>query len=208
MHKEKVGDYLTEILFFGSLWGLSEVFIENYLVPICAIPRSIILSTVAIFILSIARAHLPKPGLILATGVIAALYKFLNIQFFSCQILALIMLAGSFEIVHLWLFSKKFNSGLLGAFTIIFYNFSFAVAAIVFLRNPWWINGGVSKFLNFVLIEGVITALLAFGVYPLGKGLGNSLMNQRSVWTKSINRIYQSVSLLFVLSVAIVMVVI
>jgi len=119
-----------------------------------------------------------------------------------------IMLAGSFELVHHVLFPKKLKTGFSGFFTIIVYNVSFAVAAILILRNPWWINGGVSKFLNFVLIEGVITAFLAIGVCSLGQGLGNRLVNQRFVWTKSINRIYQSVSLLFAISIAIVMVVI
>ena len=205
MNTVKIGKYWAEILLFGSLWGVSEVIIENYLVPMCVIPRSIILSTMAIFLISIARTQMPQPGLIFITGVVAALYKFLNIQFFGCQILALIMLSGSFEIVHNWRLTRKMNTGLRGLLTILLFNVSFALVASYILRNSWWVDDGVSKIIRFIFIEGGITAVLAFGVCLLGEELGKRLLRRQIVWTGPAIRSYHFISLLFACSAIIIM---
>jgi len=156
-----------KLLFYGSLWGITEVLIENFIVPVCPVPRSIILTTVAMGILTIAQIDLKQSGCILVIGVIAALYKFLNIRFFGCQILALLLLTGSFEIINTWLKDRKLSRGATAAIVVFIFNTVFAVIATYVLRNFWWVAGGAPKILNFIFIESSITAVFAYGICNL-----------------------------------------
>jgi len=163
MDKRRKGNWIN-LLFYGSLWGISEVLVENFIVPICPIPRSIILTTIAIGILTMAKITLQQSWNIFVIGVIAALYKFLNVRFFGCQILALLMLTGSFEIIHAWLKNRLISRGIIGVITVFIFNTTFALVATFILKNPWWVSGGITKMLNFILIEGSITAVLVYGI--------------------------------------------
>ena len=193
-----------DVLLFGSLWGISEVFVENFLVPVCLIPRAIILTTIAIGILAAARTGLQQRGSILAVGMVAALYKFLNIQFFGCQMLALVMLAGTFEIIYAWLGNRNVSRGIIGAVTVLFFNTAFALVATFILRNQWWVSGGLSKSVRFIFLEGSITAVLAAGMFILGEMAGNRLLQSRAGWALTAIRSFNFVSIILAVSVAVI----
>lgn len=163
----------TKLLFFGSLWGITEVLIENFLVPVCPVPRSIMLTTIAMIILTIAKISMQQSWNILIIGVIAALYKFLNVRFFGCQILALLLLTGSFEIINTWLKNRKLSRGANAAIVVFIFNTVFALIATYVLRNPWWVAGGAPKILNFIFIESSITSVFAYGICNLVQYMHN-----------------------------------
>jgi len=147
-----------------------------------------------------AKITLHRSWNILVIGVIAALYKFLNVRFFGCQMLALVMLAGSFGIIHAWLANRSIPRGIIGAITVFVFNTTFALVATYILQNPWWVSGGITKILNFILIEGSLTAVLVFGIYILVYFAGNKIQKSRmyrelkTVWFFDYGLIFFAVS--------------
>ncbi len=162
-----------KLLFYGSLWGITEVLIENFIVPVCPVPRSIMLTTIAMVILTIANISMQQSWNILVIGVIAALYKFLNVRFFGCQILALLLLTGSFEVINTWLKNRQLSKGITAVIVVSVFNTTFALIATYVLRNHWWVAGGAPKILNFIFIEGSITAVFAYGICNLVQYMHN-----------------------------------
>jgi hypothetical protein len=83
---------------FGSLWGMSEVFIGGALYN-ANVPRaSVYLSVWAIFILVVARGVLNRPGSSTAVGIIGAAYKLVNAAPFFCHIYGILFLAIAFDL--------------------------------------------------------------------------------------------------------------
>lgn len=66
---------LIWILFFGSLWGMSEVVIGESLFTEDMPYASVWISVWAFFLLAVARGILNKPGSSTAIGGIATLFK-------------------------------------------------------------------------------------------------------------------------------------
>ena len=208
MNKGRMLNRTLEILFFGSCWGINEVVIENYLVPITVIPRSLILSTIAIFILSVMRSDIPRPGIFLATGIVAALYKFLNVRFFGCQMIALVMLSGCFEIVHLWFFKRVRNTGFVGSITILLFNCTFALVALFILKSSWWVTDSGARIIRFIFLEGGITAILAYWAYLLGAKLRIWMLSKHSMLSSHAHSWFRFLGILFPFSAAIIVTVI
>ena len=83
--------YLLGALFFGSLWGLSEatlgglLYKDYSLLFLAPVP----LTVIGFIILTLAKIYFPQRWSATFIGSVAMLYKFLNMPFFACHILAL-----------------------------------------------------------------------------------------------------------------------
>jgi len=122
------------VIFFGSLIGLNETLIGSFNIPY----RSVVLSSITLAILSVARYQLPKFGTSLLIIGIAVLYKINSVgvhscttNFLLCGPMALLILGTGYEIFSYFLIAKK----------------------------PF-------SYLNFVLVCG-ITSIVAFGIFAV-----------------------------------------
>jgi hypothetical protein len=125
---------LLWILLFGTLIGLNETIIGSVSMPF----RSVILSTITLTLLSIARLKIRKSGTSFLIIMIAVLFKINNIGFHSCT-------------THVFL---------CGPATLIFLGISYEIFAILFSTAIR------IKYLQLVLTCG-ITAIVAFSLFAL-----------------------------------------
>ena len=126
--------YLLWILLFGSLIGLSETLIASFDIPY----RSVLLSSITILLLSMARFQIPKSGTSFLIIAIAILFKINNFGFYTCSP----------------------NFLLCGPTAMIMLGISYEVFASLFIRKD------TLKYLSFILTCG-ITAILTFSIFGI-----------------------------------------
>ena len=90
--------FILGVIFFGSLWGLSEVTLGGWLYAVHASHASIILTVVSLVILAVARTILPQWGSSSAIGFVAILFKLVNVPFFACHLWAIILFGIGYDI--------------------------------------------------------------------------------------------------------------
>ncbi|MCJ7681015.1 MAG: hypothetical protein MUP70_09845 [Candidatus Aminicenantes bacterium] len=161
---------LIGLLFFGSAWGMIEVFLGGFLYE-QDIPRSsVILAAAALFILSAARIWIPKRGSSTLIGVVAALYKLINAAPFICHLFGIFALGFVFDAAASLLLKEKdrirIGAILLGPVSVLVSNLSFAVFMTFLVRYRFWVEGGWDKVFNHTFISGGMTALLSLLVVP------------------------------------------
>ena len=177
------------LLFFGSLWGISEVAGGGILYGINSSHSSIILAAWAFFILAVARGIINKPGSSVIIGTIAMLFKLINAGPFICHLLGIFMLGAAFDIFASFLMKKEtkisWRSILTGSVSAYSGYALFALTITYIIQYKYWIAGGLPKVLNHIFVSGSMAALLAVVVVPLGfmAGLKNeSLCSRNPRW--------------------------
>lgn len=155
--------YLLWILFFGSLIGLSETLIASFSMPY----RSVILSSITILILSIARIQIPKFGTSFLIIAIAIFFKINNFGVYSCSPnfllcgpTAMILLGISYE-VFATLFIKKnslkyLNLLMICGFTAIV-TFSLFALMNTFILKTW----DTTRLTEYIFIKSSLTAVVS-----------------------------------------------
>jgi len=161
---------LTGVLFFGSVWGMMEVFLGGFLYR-QDIPRaSVYLAVGAVFVLSVARKWIPTPGSSTLIALVAALYKLTNAAPFVCHLFGIFALGLVFDAAATLLLKEKermnFKSLLLGPVSILFSNFFFAVFMTFLVRYRFWVDGGWDKVFNHTFISGGLAAVPSLLVVP------------------------------------------
>jgi len=177
---------IYHILFFGSLWGILELVADRLIGIPAMISRASVLTTIAIFVLVLARQVENHPGSTFAIGLVAAFFKFLNVPFWGCQVFALLLLGGVFEVGFLLRNRyelRRSTTALLLALLVYVDFVLFALFVRYLLQNPWWVNGGWERFWNYVGISGTLTAGFSAPAMFLGifvaKRWRDSIMNFR-----------------------------
>ncbi|MBU4203021.1 MAG: hypothetical protein KJ727_06650 [Acidobacteria bacterium] len=170
MNKKEGIRLLTGVLFFGSVWGMIEVFLGGFLYK-QDIPRSsVFLAAGALFVLSAARIWMPRRGSSTLIGVVAALYKLINAAPFICHLFGIFALGFVFDAAaSLFLKEKtriKMGTILLGPVSVLVSNLFFAVFMTYIVRYFFWVEGGLGKVLNHTFISGGMTALLSLLIVP------------------------------------------
>ncbi len=168
---------LPWLLLFGSLWGVSEVFVGGALYN-ANVPRaSVYLSIWAVFILAAARGVLNKPGSSTAVGIVAAAYKLTNAAPFFCHLLGILLFALAFDLAFSLLpkNERRFSFRTIAAFMAGVYggHAFFAIFATYIIRYQYWTEGGLSKVLDHIFINGSLTAIPCFLFFPLGQRIGS-----------------------------------
>jgi hypothetical protein len=164
------------IVFFGSIWGISEVAGGGALYAMGIPHSSIFLSAWAFFILAMARGLVNKPGSSTVVGGIAVLFKLINAAPFWCHLLAIFSLGVAFDIFASLLLKKKIRrfvpaaltgaAGAYGGFAL------FAILITYVIRYSFWVEGGINKVLNYIFLSGSIVALISLFLVPLGFRIG------------------------------------
>ena len=184
---------LLWLLLFGSLWGMSEVFVGGALYN-ANVPRaSVYLSLWAVFILVVSRSVINKPGSSTAVGVVAAAYKLVNAAPFLCHILGILFLALAFDLAYSLLRKDERRFSYRDILTVIagVYGGSafFAIFVTYIIRYQYWTEGGVSKVLDHIFINGSLTVIPCFLFFPLGLWIGlsgESFVRRHPRWASSV----------------------
>ncbi len=177
------------VLFFGSLWGISEVAGGGILYGNNISHSSIILAVFAFFILAVARGIINKPGSSVMIGTIAMLFKLINAGPFICHLLGIFMLGAAFDIFASFLMKKErkisWRSILTGSISAYSGYALFALTITYIVQYKYWIAVGLPKVLNHIFVSGSIAALFAAVVVPLGFMVGlksESLSSRNPRW--------------------------
>ncbi len=176
---------LVWLLFFASLWGLSEVLAGEGFYALNVPYASVFLTVWALFILSLGRGFLNKPGSSTLIGCVAALYRMVNAAPFFCHIWGIVFISMAFDLASSLLMKegRRFflRSSLAGVTSAYLGNALFALVMTWILRNEYWTATGLSKVLGHVFISGSLVAAAASGVVPLGYWLGRKVDGLRSL---------------------------
>jgi hypothetical protein len=184
---------LPWLLLFGSLWGMSEVFIGGALYN-ANVPRaSVYLSLLAVFILVAARGVLNRRWSSTAVGIIAAAYKLVNAAPFFCHILGILFLALAFDLAFSLLRKDErqfFFRDILAIMAAVYGGYAFFAIFVTFIiRYQYWSAGGVSKVLDHIFINGSLTVIPCFLFFPLGLWIGlsaESFIRRHPNWASSV----------------------
>ncbi len=164
------------LLFFGSLWGISELVGGEALYS-SEVPRaSLWLSCWALFVLAVGRAILDKPGSSAAIGAIASVYRLANAPPFFCHICGILFLGIAFDLAATVLAKvEQKRPGrwiLTGVGAAYGGNALFALIMTYVIRYSFWASAGLPKVLDHIFISGSIVALAAALLVPLGHAVG------------------------------------
>ncbi len=173
----KIFRFLIWLIFFGSIWGMSEVagkFLSDVGVPLA----SVWLTTWAFFILAVARGIINKPGTSTVIGFIAAMFRAANAAPFFCHLLGICLMGVCFDLAATALMkSEKKNliwaslTGVIGAYS----GYSlFALIVTYVIRQKHWVAGGLPKVLDHIFVSGSFVALASILIVPLGYRIGLS----------------------------------
>jgi len=169
-------EHILAILFFACLWGVSEVVLGGFLksahVPYYSAP----LTVVALMILTVARHYLPQRGSATAIASIAMLFKFLNVQFFACHFLAMLLLGLSYDLASGLL--KTRNKAVLGLTATYSGYILFALLITYVFRYQSWSEAGLERVLRYVGISGTLAAVVNLAAVPACHRLGGILKSK------------------------------
>lgn len=179
---------LVWLLFFASLWGLSEVIAGEALYALNVPYASVFLTVWALLILSLGKGFLNKAGSSTLMGCIAALYRMVNAAPFFCHIWGIVFISMAFDLTSSLLMKegRRFflRSSLAGITSAYLGNALFAVSMTWVFSNEFWVPSGLSKVLDHVFISGSLVAIAASGVVPLGYWLGRKVDDLSSLRTR------------------------
>jgi len=163
-------EYFLAILFFGGLWGISEAVLGDALysanVPYASVP----LTVIGFAVMTIGRVYFPQKGTATLIAACAMLYKFLNVPFFACHLLGILLTGlcydlffNAFEIRRRWL----------SAVAATYLSFAlFALMITYVFRYEHWVQAGFAAVLRHVGVSGSIAAFGCAILVPASFHLG------------------------------------
>jgi hypothetical protein len=158
------------ILFFGTLWGASEVLLNEGLRAL-AVPRtSVPLNVVAVLILGFAALRLPRFGALVSVAVVAGAYRTLTAGPFWCHVLAVLTLGVVFDVLRRVLepsVRHPVRTAVLGGVAAFAAHAAFGVLITYVFAYRHWTGDGGARFRDYVLVSGLMAAMLAAVLLPL-----------------------------------------
>jgi len=166
-------EYILGILFFSGLWGISEAVLGDALysanVPYASVPLTII----GFVIMAVAHVYFPHTGTATLIAACAMLYKFLNVPFFFCHLLGILMMGMCYDLFFSVL---KIKSRSLSAAAAVYLNYLlFALMITYIFRYEHWVQAGFAGMLRHVLISGSMAALGCAVLVPVSFRLGRQI---------------------------------
>jgi hypothetical protein len=166
-------EYILGILFFGGLWGISEAVLGDALysanVPYASVPLTII----GFFLMAIAQVYFPQKGTATLIAGFAMLYKFLNIPFFACHLLGILLMGMCYDLFFNVIKTKNRS---LSAIAAVYLNYLlFALMITYVFQYEHWVQGGFIKILRHVGISGSMVALSCAILIPASFHFGQKI---------------------------------
>ncbi len=148
------------ILLFGSLVGMNETFLGSFSLPY----RSVILSTITIFLFSLARYKIPLRWTTILIAGIAVMFKLNNLGIYNCSSnvllcgpTALLLLGISYE-VFAGLFNLRRQNTLRNYFLTCIFTALFAFGAFAILNTFILSVWDFGKLFEYAFIRASMTA--------------------------------------------------
>lgn len=158
-------EYILGILFFSGLWGFSEAVLGNALYRADIPFASVSLTIIAFVILAFANVYMPRVGIATLVAAGAMLYKFLNVPFFACHLLGILLVGVCFDLLFS-VFAIKNRS--ISAIAAAYLNYAlFAIMITYVFRYEHWVHGGFTGVLRHIGISGSLTAVACAVLVPL-----------------------------------------
>jgi hypothetical protein len=165
--------YVFAVLFFGGLWGISEAVLGDVLyranVPYASVP----LTAIGFVVMTVARVYFPQKGTTTIVAACAMLYKFLNIPFFACHLLGILLTGMCYDLFFSVLRIKSRSLSAAGAAYLSYALFALMITYV--LRYEHWIQGGFTKVLSHIGISGSMAALACAILVPASFHLSEQL---------------------------------
>ena len=168
---------IAGILFFGTVWGLSEASLGDWMYT-RDIPHAFVyLTAVACFIFALSKVFLPYRMTGTALGLVAMLFKLVNVPFFACHLLAIALLGVGFDMAYSLvnrLYGGRFRLPIIGLLGVYTGHALFAIVITYLVRYEYWAAVGLPKVIDYIFISGTVSALIGAVVFSLGTvcGLG------------------------------------
>lgn len=169
-------EHILGILFFGGLWGISEAVLGNVLYSAKVPHSSVPLTVIGFVVMTIAFVYFPQKGTATFIAACAMLYKFLNVPFFACHLLGILMTGLYYDLFFSIL--KLKNRSISAAAAVYLSYASFAVMITYIFRYQHWVQAGFGKVLRYVGISGSMTAIACAILVPISFRLGEKLKSQ------------------------------
>lgn len=180
-------EHLLAILLFSGLWGISEAALGDALYTADVPYASVYLTAIGFFLLAAARSFVPWTGSATAIGLLAMLYKLVNVPFFACHLTAIALLGLSFDAA--WLIGRRVvrttgatlawsgeaSLPLLvarGVVACYLGHLLFVLAMVYGFRSDHWIGKGLAGAAQHVGVAGSLAAIGCAVATPLGARLG------------------------------------
>jgi len=166
-------EHILGVLFFGGLWGISEAVLGDALYRAEVLYASVPLTIIGFIVMTIAKVYFPQKGTATLIAACAMLYKFLNVPFFACHLLGILLMGICYDLFFS-VFKIKSRSLCAAAATYLSYALFGLMITYVF-RYEHWVQGGFSEVLRHVGISGSMAALGCAVLVPLSFHLGERL---------------------------------
>lgn len=158
-------EYILGILFFGGLWGISEAFLGDVLysasIPYASVPLTII----GFIIMTIASVYFPKMGTATFIAAFAMLYKFLNVPFYGCHLLGILITGMCYDLFFSVIKVKKPSLSAAAATYLSYAVFALLITYV--FQYEHWVHAGFSGVLRYIAISGSIAAFGCAVCVPL-----------------------------------------
>jgi hypothetical protein len=178
---EMTREYIRGVLFLSGLWGISEATLGNALYSAQVPHASVPLTIVGFVILTVARVWFPRPGTATLIASFAMLYKFLNAPFFGCHLLGILLMGACYD-VFFHVFRRRAVWLTAGLATYADYA-AFALMITYGARYEHWVQGGFSRILQHVGIDGSMAAVACAVLVPLTLSYGEKLRSATPLWS-------------------------
>ena len=166
-------EHVLGILFFSSLWGISEAILGNAFY-IANVPHaSVLLTVIGFAILTLSHVYFPQTGMATLIAVCAMFYKFLNTPFFACHLLGIVLMGVCYDLFF-GVFRIKNRAFCAASATYLSY-ILFALMITYIFRYEYWVQAGFGKVVRHIGISGSIAAFGCAVFVPLSFHLGDKL---------------------------------
>ena len=123
--------------------------------------------------MAIAQVYFPQKGTATLIAGFAMLYKFLNVPFFACHLLGILLMGLCYDLFFSVL---KIKNRSISAIAAVYSNYIlFALMITYVFRYESWVQGGFVKILRHVGISGTMVALSCAILIPASIHSGQKL---------------------------------
>jgi len=180
-------EHILGVLFFSGLWGISEAVLGGAMYRADALYASVPLTIIGFIVMTIAKVYFPQIGIATLIAACAMLYKFLNVPFFACHLLGILLMGICYD---LFFSVFKIKNRSLSAAAAVYLNYAlFALLITYVFRYEHWMQAGFAGVLRHIIISGSMAALgcavLVPSCFRLGERLKANLVtpfNLRLQW--------------------------
>jgi len=186
-NRQGLANLIIGVLVFGSIWGFLEATLGGYLHLIIFPNKGAIMAGIGVAIMSSALAIYRKPSMLAGIGVVAALFKLLDVWFFSLPVtsihivnpaMAIIFESLIFSLIVAFVMDKMAKNAYVGVGAGVLAGIISAVAWVyfaIYVMNAPAYSRVVFTAGEYITNQGVVQAVFFGAFAPIGYLIGEKL---------------------------------